>query len=134
MPLNKLLNLDTRAETQDRSDEDLSLLDQNNDIRIIRERNQAMVDLNEVNIYLLYHSWIATSFQLNKCLATQATGSNSTSGGAHDVVETAIIEHVISIPEYPQRHDAGYAYVVNLQGLSHEQAYNTLTLVCTSRN
>jgi hypothetical protein len=37
MPLNQLLNLDPRAENQDLSDEDLSILNETNDTRIIHE-------------------------------------------------------------------------------------------------
>ncbi|KAJ5085455.1 hypothetical protein N7532_007208 [Penicillium argentinense] len=108
MPLNQLLNLDPSAENQDRSDEDLSILNQSNDTRIIHERNEATADPNE---------------------QPEPQVTIPLSGGTHDVVETAKIEHVISLPEYPQTHDLGYAYVVNLRGLSYEQASQVLTSI-----
>lgn len=44
-------------------------------------------------------------------------------------VSAAVIEHVAVLPEYPQIHDAGYAYVVNLEGLSSQQPRAALTSV-----
>jgi hypothetical protein len=38
------------------------------------------------------------------------------------------VEHVALLPDYPQTHDAGYAYVVNL-GLSLNQAKAAITSV-----
>ncbi|KAJ5491665.1 hypothetical protein N7539_003232 [Penicillium diatomitis] len=47
--------------------------------------------------------------------------------GLPEPVSATVIEHVAMLPEYPQTHDAGYAYVVNLEGLSTKQAKAAVT-------
>lgn len=44
-------------------------------------------------------------------------------------VSAAVIEHVALLPEYPQTHNAGYAYVVNLENIKPHQAKDTLKSV-----
>jgi hypothetical protein len=37
-------------------------------------------------------------------------------------IMSAKFEHVAVLPEYPQTHQEGYTYVVNLQGFTPQQA------------
>ncbi|KAJ5198716.1 uncharacterized protein N7498_007833 [Penicillium cinerascens] len=56
-------------------------------------------------------------------LPTPLTGRTS------DPVSAAFIEHVAILPKYPRTHDAGFAYVVNLENIKPHQVKDSLKSV-----